>query len=78
MAQRLWPRAWALFFGVIAVLFGLLEEAGFRRELHLTLSRWTARFPHAAITIAVAGPVASWIYALHIRKIQKETSCPQH
>jgi hypothetical protein len=70
MAARLWPHAWGLLGLFVAAAFGLLEDAGFRRGKHKTLSRQTARIPHAALLIAVLGPVASWIYALHIARLE--------
>ena len=74
MAQRLWPRAWELCGLLIVALVSWLEEAGFsgRRPPHLTLSRRTARYRHAAVVIAIGGPLASWAYAWHIRRIQRE------
>lgn len=70
MAARLWPHAWQILAALVVAAFGVLEDAGFRRGLHLTLSRQTARIPHAVALIAVFGPVASWIYALHIARIK--------
>lgn len=76
MAARIWPHAWELLGVFVIAAFGLLEDAGFRRGLHLTLSRQTARIPHAVVLIAVLGPVASWIYALHIARIQSTEVVP--
>lgn len=70
MAARLWPHAWELLAVFVIAAFGLLEDAGFRRHLHLTLSRRTAQVPHAALIVAVAGPVACWVYAAHISRLE--------
>jgi hypothetical protein len=74
MAARLWPHAWELLAVFVIAAFGLLEDAGFRRGLHLTLSRQTARIPHVVLIIAVAGPIGCWIYAVHVARIQADRS----
>ena len=43
MAARFWPRAWLCWGVGLLASFVLLEDAGFRRELHPTLSRVLAR-----------------------------------
>lgn len=78
MAARLWPHAWEILAGLIFAGFGVLEDDGFRHRhvRHLTLSRRTAQIPHAALIIAVLGPVASWIYALHIARLETTEAPP--
>lgn len=77
MAARLWPHAWELLGLLVATAFGVLEDDGFRHRhiRHLTLSRRTKQIPHAALVIAVLGPIASWVYALHIARL-KSTEVP--
>lgn len=72
MAARLWPHAWELFAVALLTAFGLLEDDGFHRRhhLHLTLSRRTQQVPHAALAIAVLGPIVCWIYAAHVASLE--------
>lgn len=70
MSARLWPHAWELLALFVAGAVGVLEDAGFRRRRHLTLSRRTALVPHAPLIIAVLGPIACWIYAAHLLNLE--------
>lgn len=72
MAARLWPHAWEILAGLLVAGFGVLEDDGFRHRHppHLTLSRRTKEIPHAALIVAVVGPVACWVYAAHIARLE--------
>jgi hypothetical protein len=69
MAARLWPRAWAFWIAGVLGSFALLEEAAFRRNKHLTLSRvmnrWLGRVSRWASRKLGLGPDNScrWIGA---------------
>lgn len=71
MSKRLWPHAWEILAGLIIAGFSVLEDDGFhhRHPLHVTLSRRTALIPHAPLFIAVLGPVACWLYAWHVARL---------
>lgn len=44
MAARLWPKAWIYWIAGVVGSFLVLEDAGFRRGKHLTLSRVMGRW----------------------------------
>lgn len=68
MATRLWPWAWVGWLIAVALSFGVLEEAAYRRRRHPTLSRclrrWLGR--HGPLILASSGAAL----AVHVARLK--------
>lgn len=68
LAEVVWP-AW---LAGLLVAFGVAEWRAYVTECHPTLSRVLARIPGSPVLLAAGGA----LLAIHIRQVQKESSCP--